>query len=215
MSIKKIFIIFILSAFFPFYLSAFEIQSVSFEGGPLFMLNTDDEGAPSPLLPNIGAGCEIESGSGYFMPSLNLSWNYYQLSEEDAEVVQPAEIEYADSLLLMNILIDFPYSMRYSLKNNLHYGWLASPALMLKVPLKAWGEGENQKSDILSYFYAGRFIFLEAGGYLLWNYSEKNSFKTSLSFYVPVYHLWDGRSFMDEFMVRLGVGFSFNLKKSE
>ena len=215
MCIKKIIILSIAAFFIPFSLSAFEINSVSFEGGPLFMLNTDDEGAPSPLLPNIGAGCEIESGSGYFMPSLNLSWNYYQLSEEDAEVVQPAEIEYADSLLLMNILIDFPYSMRYTLKNNLQLGWLASPAFMLKLPLKAWGEGESQKSDILGYFYGGRFIFLEAGGYLLWNYSEKHSFKTSLSFYVPVYHIWDGRPFMDEMMLRLGVGFYFNLKKNK
>ena len=215
MNIKKIIVLFFIFSCIPFFISAFEIQSVSFEGGPLFMLNTDDEGAPSPILPNIGAGFDIESGSGYFMPSINLSWNYYQLSEEDAEVVQPAEIEYADSLLLMNILIDLPYSMRYELKNSLQLGWLASPAFMLKVPLKAWGEGENQRSDILSYFYAGRFIFLEAGGYLLWNYSENNSFKTSLSLYVPVYHLWDGRSFMDEFMVKLGVGFSFNLKKSK
>ena len=212
---KKIIIIAVITvSFIPFSISAFEINSVSFEGGPIFMLNTDEEGAPSPLLPNIGAGCEIESGSGYFMPSLNLSWNYYQLSEEDSELVQPAEIEYADSLLLMNILLDFPYSMRYSLKNNIQLGSLASPAFMLKVPIKAWGEGDSRRSDILGYFYGGRFIFLETGGYLLWNYSEKNSLRTFLSFYLPVYHLWDGRPFMDEMMLRLGVGFHFNLKKN-
>ena len=214
MKIKRLLLTILIIYLFPLGAFAFEIKSLSLEGGPLFMLNTDDEGAPSPILPNIGIAGEIESGAGYFLPSLNISWNYYQLSEEDPEVVQPAEIEYADSLLLMNILIDFPYSMRYSVKNNLMLGWLASPALMIKVPLKAWGEGDSQRSDILGYFYGGRFIFLETGGYLLWRYSEKNSFKTSLSLYLPVYHLWDGRPFLDEMMVRLGVGFSFDLKKS-
>ena len=210
MLFKKILVTVFIILLIPFYASGFELQSYSIEGGPLFMLNTDDEGAPSPLLPNIGAGLEMESGSGYFLPSINISWNYYQLSEEDADVVQPAEIEYADSLLLMNILIDFPYSMRYSLKKQLDLGWLVSPALMLKIPLKTWGEGETRKSDILGYFYGGRFVFLEAGGYLLWNYSEKNSFRTSLSVYLPVYHLWDGRPFMDEMMLKLGFGFLFN-----
>ena len=208
MTIKKLFTVIIL-LLLPLYLSAFEIKSISLEGGPLFIMNTDDEGAPSPILPNIGVCFEIEHGSAYFMPSVNLSWNYYQLSEEDSSLVQPAEIEYADSLLLMNILIDFPYTMRYDLKENLEIGWLASPAFMLKLPLKAWGEGENRKSDILGYFYGGRFIYFEGGGFLLWNYSEKNSFKTSLSFYLPVYQFWNGRSFFDEMMFRLGFGFSF------
>ena len=213
MSYKKYFLFFLFIIFLPFFSYAIEINSLSLEGGPLFMLNTDEEGAPSPLLPNIGIGAEIESsGAAYFLPSMNISWNYYQMSEEEDSVVQPAEIEYADSLLLMNILIDFPYSMRYYLKESLYAGWLVSPALMLRIPLKAWGDGESQRSDILGYFYGGRFIFLEAGGYLLWNYSEKRSFKTLLSFYLPVYHLWDGRSFLDEMMLKLGFSFSFSRK---
>ena len=212
MTLKKIVFTVVILIYLPFSLSSFELKSISLEGGPLMIMNTDDEGAPSPILPNIGACFEIEHGDAYFMPSVNLSWNYYQLDEKDTSLVQPAEIEYADSLLLLNILIDFPYSMRYELKEKLEWGWLASPAVMLKLPLKAWGEGEDQRSDILGYFYAGRFIYLEGGGYLLWNYSEKNSFKTMLSFYLPVYQLWNGRSFFDEMMFRLGFGFSFKSK---
>lgn len=211
---KKIllFIIFIFST--PLFVFALELNSLSFEGGPVLILNTDDEGAPSPILPSIGIGADIGLAPGYLMPSIGISWNYYQLSEEDPDIVQPAEIEYGDSLLLMNILFDVPYSMRYSFKNNTKFGWLAAPAFMFKVPLKAWGEGETHKSDILKYFYAGRFIFIEAGGYFLWDYSKKKSFKTMLSLYFPLYHLWDGRPFLDEMMFKLGVSFSFNLKKS-
>lgn len=212
MSEKKYFL-FLLMFILPFHAGAIEFESLTLEGGPLFILNTDDEGAPSPILPSIGISGEIDNGNNsYYLPSVNISWNYYQLSDEDSAVVQPAEIEYADSLLLLNLLIDYPYSIRYQLKESLSAGWLASPAIMLKIPLKAWGDGESQRGDILGYFYGGRFIFLEAGGYLIWNYSEKNSFKTSLSTYLPVYHLWDGRPFLDEVMIKLGFGFSFNLK---
>ena len=210
---KKYFLLILLLFILPFCAGALEFKSLTLEGGPLFILNTDDEGAPSPLLPSIGISGEIDNGNNrYFLPSVNISWNYYQLSEEDSAVVQPAEIEYAVSLLLLNLLIDFPYSIKYPLKDSLTAGWLASPAIMLKIPLKAWGEGDSQRGDILGYFYGGRFIFLEAGGYLIWNYSEKNSFKTSLSTYLPVYHFWDGRSFVDEIMIKLGFGFSFDLK---
>ncbi len=211
---KRKYLLYILILLGSVPVSSLDIESVSIDGGPLFMLNTDKEGAPSPLLPNIGFSADIrgEGEMSYFIPSVSFCWNYYQLSESDTSIVQPAEIEYADSLLLLNILMDFPYSIRYLIKDKITAGWLVSPAVMLRIPVKAWGEGENQKSDILGYFYSGRFIFIETGGYLLWDYSDKNSFKSVLSLYFPLYHLWDGQSFFDEFMIKLGFGFSFKSK---
>ncbi len=190
-------------------LDVYGIDSIGVMGGIMFVGNPSDDGAPSPVLPYIGmSGSFSLSERGFIEPSFSLTANYYLWSESE-EIALPAEIEYADSILLMSLILDCPYVMKYRLKEKIYYGWLASPALVLRVPLKTWGEGESQKSDILSYFYGGRFIFIETGALLEWKYSEKRSFKSRLDIMLPFYHLWDGGKFTDQLSVRLGFVFSF------
>ncbi len=213
MEMKKYIVIFFL-AVFPFTsFSLYGIDSIGAMGGVMFTGNSSDEGAPSPILPFIGAAASFAFRENSFIePSIAMTANYYLWSAEESMAL-PAEIEYADSVLLLSIFLDSPYVMKYRLRENIDWGWLASPLLVLRVPMKTWGEGDTQKADILSYFYGGRFIFLEAGGLIEWNYSPLKSFKSRLDLLFPLYHLWDGGAITDQLSVRLCLIFSFKVQE--
>lgn len=204
----RILILIVLFLFIPLAtLSA--LDSIGVTGGVIYVRNSSDDGAPSPILPYIGINAVFRLDEKLSLePSLSLTANYY-LWSETGETAIPAEIEYADSVLLLNLILDCPVVMKYRVKENVSLGMLASPAFIFRVPLKAWGEGEDRKKDITSYFYGGRFIFLETGGLVEWNYSENKSFQSRLDILFPVYHIWDGGAFSDHLSVRLGFVFSF------
>lgn len=211
MGTKKLIKIFFPAFFIFTSLSLHGIDSIGAMGGIMYTGNSSDDGAPSPILPFIGAAGSFTIKDNIFIePSIVMTANYYLWSEEE-DMALPAEIEYADSVLLLSIFIDSPYVMKYKIKENIDWGWLASPLLVLRVPLKTWGKGESQRADILSYFYGGRFLFLEAGGLIEWNYSPHRSFKGRLDLLFPLYHLWDGGVMTDQLSVRLGFIFSFKL----
>ena len=193
-------------------------DSYGITGGVMYIRNSSDDGAPSPILPYLGASAGFSMdfiGERYFLePSVVFNWNYYLWSENE-EMALPAEIEYADSVLLLNIIIDCPFVMKFRIHKDLAFGALASPVFIFRIPLKTWGEGDSQKSDILSYFYGGRFFLFEIGGLVEWDYSKKHSFKARVDALLPVYHLWDGDSFMNQFSVRVSLTFSFLTKTAQ
>ena len=192
-----------------------EFESFGITGGVMYINNPSDDGAPSPILPYLGAAASFSLNEKYFVePSIVFNWNYYLWSKDEG-VALPAEIEYADSVLLLNIIVDCPFVMKYRITKNVAFGGLASPVFIFRIPLKTWGEGDSQESDILSYFYGGRFLFLEAGALVEWDYSPKHSLKARLDILFPVFHLWDGDSFSDQLSLRLSLTFSFMSKSAQ
>ena len=213
--INKKIISFLILFFLVFTLYGFDFESYGVTGGVMYIENSSTDGAPSPILPYLGANASFYLKEKMFIePTIAFNWNYYLWSTKEGMAL-PAEIEYADSVLLLNIIIDCPFVMKYDFKKNLSLCWLASPLFIFRVPLKTWGEGESQKSDIMSYFYGGRFLFLEAGGFAEWDFSSKNSLKARVDLILPVFHLWDGDSFSDQLSVRVSVTFSFMSEKAQ
>ena len=207
---KYFFAIFIL--ILTHQLSGQIFQNYAFETGMMYLNNSSDEGAPSPILPYFGVSGSIDMGNNRKLtPSVLFTGNYYLWSDAEEKAI-PAEIEYADSVWFLSMLVDVPYTFRYQIKEKLFVSWLVSPVLALKIPLKTWGDGENQRGDMLGWFYKGRFIYLEAGSGLEWHYSETKSYGLELCVLYPVYHIWEGSDFLDSMIVRLGFIFSFNKK---
>lgn len=196
-----------------FGLEGLKAEDINAEMGNILILNSREEGAPSPMLAFFKTGIDIRlSPNIYISPGLAFTGSAYQLSEEDGKTAIPTEIEYADSVWFLNIIFDFPLSVRYEIGKDLYAGLLFSPAFLFKVPVRTWGEGENQKNDMMDYFYGGRFIYAEGGGLVKWDFSEKVSLYGNLRAYFPVYHIWKGGKFSDAMMFSLSAGASFGLK---
>lgn len=209
---KIIFIVFFISIAASLY--SLEFRSWGASGGVMYVRNSHDDGAPSPMLPYLGLATSFNlSGNNFLEPSLLVSWNYYLWNTED-EIALPAEIEYADSVLLINLLLDCPFVMKFDISETVKTGFLLSPAFILRIPIKTWGEGDSVKSDMMSFFYGGRFLFLEAGGIIEWNYSPTKSFKGRIDFLYPIYHIWDGGDKTDHLTIKVGIIFSFEKQRN-
>jgi hypothetical protein len=209
MTFKKLALFLIL---FSITVSMYGIESLGVTGGVMYVRNSNEEGAPSPLLPYIGLTSGFLIMEKHLIePSLTVTGNYYMWSEEQ-EIALPAEIEYADSVFFITFMLDIPYVWKYEVSEKLNLGALAGANLVFRIPGTAWGEGENQKSDMTSYFLGGRFLFLEAGGFLEWRYAAKKYFRIGADIIYPVYHLWDGGSKTDQLTLKLGVTFNFGFK---
>lgn len=206
---KKLFIVPFLIFIFPAYVFSFSFESIGIVGGIMYVHNPNVEGAPSPISPYIGMEVGL-SLTKYikFEPQI-LFWgsNYHWV--EDEQIALPAEIESGDSVLMFNMLIDIPFTMKFPITEKLSLGWYAGPAFIFRFPIKAWGEGKDHTSDLLGYFFGSRFIFAEIGGLMEWHFSEKRSIKGKLDILYPIYHFWDGESLLDHFTVRFGVVINF------
>jgi len=215
MMFYKRLILFTILLFLVFALYGFDFESYGITGGVMYIRNSSDDGAPSPMLPFLGANASFSFGKRFFLePSIVFNWNYY-LWSEDEEIALPAEIEYADSVMLFNIILDCPFVMKFGIKEKVSLGAFASPAFIFRVPIKTWGEGDSQKSDVLSYFYGGRFLFIEVGTLVEWDYSIKNSFKARVDTLLPIFHLWDSGTFSDQLSIRVSLTFSFMSKNAQ
>ena len=211
---KKIFL-FPLLFFLVFSLYGIDYDSYGITGGVMYIRNSSNDGAPSPILPFLGVNAGFSINERFFIePSLVFNFNYYLWSEEE-QMALPAEIEYADSVQLLNIILDLPFVMKYKITKDISLGALASPVFIIRIPIRTWGEGDTQKSDILSYFFGGRFLFFEVGALVDWSYSLKHSFKARIDLLLPIYHLWDGDAFSNQLSIRASLTFSFMTKKAQ
>ena len=191
-----------------------EFESYGIMGGVMYIRNSIEDSAPSPILPFLGVNTSFSFSERFFIePSAVFNWSYF-LWSEDKKMALPAEIEYADSVLLFNIMLDCPFVLKFNVNEKVALGGFVAPALIFRFPLKTWGEGDSHRSDILSYFYGGRFIFIEAGSLVEWNYSLRYSFKARLDTLLPVFNLWGDAPFSNQLTVRASITFSFKTKSA-
>lgn len=210
---KKYFIIIALT-FVSSPLFAQFFSSIGFETGMVYSVNSSSDGAPSPILPYFGvSGRAGISDSISLNPSVLLTGNYYLWSEEENKSI-PAEIEYADSVWFLSIIMDVPVTFSYMIREKISVDLFMSPALVFKVPFKTWGTGEEDRGEMLRWFYSGRFVFFEAGTGVTWDYSDKRAFGLKTAIFYPLYHIWEGSDYLDRIMVKLGFTFSFKRNSS-
>ncbi|MCL2792911.1 MAG: hypothetical protein FWD87_07450 [Spirochaetaceae bacterium] len=202
-------VLFLTLFFLTFTLYGFNFESYGIRGGVMYIRNTHEDSAPSPVLPFIGANVGFSFGRFSFIePAVEPSITFTRSEHfwaEDLQMALPAEIEYADAIRFLNIVLDCPLIIKFTLKENIALGVFAGPAIIIRVPLKAWGEGDSHRADMLSYFYGERFFYAEVGVLFDWVYSPRHSFKARLDALLPV----------DQLAIRASVTFSFMTKSAQ
>jgi len=212
----KKFILFLILFFSALTLYGFSFESYGVKGGVMYVRNSHLDSAPSPALPFLGVNAGFHLNKNYFLePSIIFNWSLYSWSENE-KMALPAEIEYADSVLLLNFIIDCPFVLKFRITENVSICPFVSPVFIFRFPIRAWGEGDSSKSDIMSYFYNSRFIFLELGTFVEWYHSPRHSLKARLDALLPVYNLWtESYSITDHFSIKASITFSFLTKNGQ
>jgi hypothetical protein len=172
----------------------------------LWLGNSDTDSAPSPILSVWGASVKfsLPPENLYFAPEIGFTSVEYFYRDGAA---LPAEIEYADAVKTIDIILSAPVLRRFMPAPDfiIHAG--TGPAFSFKLPIQTYGEGSA--GDVGGYFVGkARFIHWEASADFEWGFFDYLAFFVRARLIVPLYRIWDGESkpVYDGLMAGGGVG---------
>ena len=209
-------------------LYAFEIPSMQFHGGLLWLGNGVEEGGPSPLLRTFGGSMQMFFTRRFFLhPELGFYGTQYQLAADGIKTI-PTEIEFANSVWFLSTVLDLQTGMDFQLSSSFSLGFMVFPSFVFRIPLRSWGtcaevsdESSTCKSTMSSYFYQkARFIYPGVGVYALWKTFDRLGIAVRIKGYIPLFHLWDGEvradgsrvPFYDQMVISISGGIRYYFK---
>ena len=191
--------------------AALGLSWLEIDVGLLYLLNGDQDSGPSPLLTTLGASIPINRVSRPLVwnTGLHLFGVHYQYASDRAT---PAELEFADSLWTLGIMVDSTFGYRFAPGEKIGFGGAAGLAGVFRIPLFPVGGGAEFWGDTFKYFLS-RFLYTEVMFFLDWAVREKLTLDFSLRILYPVFNLWGGGSlpFYDQLIIKGLIGFRIPL----
>jgi hypothetical protein len=186
--------------------ASFEFQEIELFRDTLWLGNSVQDSAPSPILGVWGAAARFKLTDLFsFRPELGFYGMDYFYQDNRA---LPAEIEYKDAVGTLCILVDPVFMYSYPFNDpRFSAGAGVSPTLAFKIPLLRYGDAPD--SEVASYFLENlRFFHVEIRGYFDWNFSKLFGLSARLRTLLPLYRLWDGEGspFYDGLLAGGGIG---------
>jgi hypothetical protein len=181
-------------------------QGVELFRDTLWLGNSDSDSAPSPVLGVWGAAAGFRmSDNLFFLPEIGFYGLDYFYRDGKA---LPAEIEYADAVGTLVVLLDAVLAWNFPLRDErLAVKAGTGPALSFKIPVVPHGDAPT--GEVVSYFLQNlRFLHWEIKGVFEWDISKSLGLSVRLRTLLPVYRLWDGEGapFYDGLLAGAGIG---------
>jgi hypothetical protein len=198
-------------------MSVSAIDFVSADGGVILMLNADENSAPHPFMPALGASFNILPDDKPLLleAGMLLFGTQYMWSDERAA---PAEIEAANSMLTLGIILEVRVGYIFTLSELFRIGVTGGLASVFRFPIKAYDNGSENQGDVLGYLMA-RFLYPEIEATFRWRLREKLGLSLGVRYMFPIFHIWDDEDLpiYDQMMFSLilGVQFYFPDKNKE
>ncbi len=192
---------------------------IEVDAGLMFLINTHEDSAPSPLLNHLGVSIPISVVSSesplywdasflFFFPL------YYQYNEtDDAPQFSPAEIERADTLWTLGIILETRFGYMFTLSERVRLGGAVGLAAVFRLPIIAIEQGGEHQGEAWSYFLL-RSVYPQLEIACTWDVHDRLGLVFSVRGLFPIFHLWDGESlpFFDQFIIMANLGFRIYLK---
>ena len=171
--------------------SAQGFNHISFYGGLSYMVTTQEEAAPNPLVNTLGMGFKFSLGNWVVIKAgIQGFGNYYGFTSDGQERLIPIEIENRDFWVLSSILdlkagLNIPFSRMIGITGSV------GPAFVLRFPFASFPDMVSKQEQATEYFFSGtRFLYLESDVTLDWQISEKMGVSFCVRFFYPIFTLW-------------------------
>ena len=189
-------------------------NALSVEAGLLFVGNAEPDSAPSPVVQTLGLSFAVYEGAlALVTTGVHVFGTLNQLVEA---VPLPVELEVPGQtwIWVLNGAIELLAGFKLTLGDLAQVGFLVGPSVLLRYPLFASEDAEDDKNAASRYYYdVGRFFYPEAGLFLRWKMSEGLAVSISMRGYFPAYHLWHRSDLplWHEMLVAARIGFHVRL----
>jgi hypothetical protein len=188
------------------------------DAGMMLLINTHEDSAPSPLFPFLGVSIPIpvisaESPLYWDASFLFFFPLHYQYNGADDEPrFSPAEIERADTLWTLGIVLETRFGYLFTLSEKVRLGGAAGLAVVFRLPIAAIEGGGTHQGEAWSYFLV-RSVYPQVEIACVWDVLDKLGLAFSLRGLFPIFHLWDGENlpFFDQFIMMANLGFRIYL----
>ena len=191
------------------------------------------QGGPSPVVTSVAVGLPLEFtplislepelymfGTHYELYNLSVIEGFENIVDvASASKAVPTEIETANSVWLLSLMIDVPLRFTIRINETLSAGGGIHNVLLLHIPTLGWGNGafaagssgDTYRSLIASYFYkSARFYYPGAGLFFSWKFSDRIGLVIRSRILFPLFHAWDGESayttFYDQMIISGRIG---------
>lgn len=163
--------------------------------------------APDPVVNTLGASIPFRFlGHWTFRPEAQFFWQNYLML--DGRAVPAADME--ESVTLLGVMVNPTAGYELTLNPTLAVVGEGGLGFLLRFPLFLNGKGASDYVlPATSWLLAGRFFYPNLGVGLTWQFSPLFAFTVRGQAFFPVFDLWGGLPFDDEFTYGVGVGIRF------
>jgi hypothetical protein len=190
------------------------LDRLTVHSGLLHITNGEEDGAPSALVPPLGAWTPVPLRwlpglsweAGVMMMGLTYTWD----SESERGV--PVEVEHANTFWVLGLAGDLRAVYQWRLRDNLELGITGGLLVLMRVPVIPYDDAASDWGSLAT-FFAMRSVFPEVGGGLRWQALGTTAVVVQLRALYPLHNLWDADtpSALDHFTAGLIVGLDFDL----
>lgn len=174
--------------FFPVSVSA--ISYLGVETGLIFIFNSEEVSAPSPvILQGVGVTVPLMEEGGFLLETGILFYGTpYQYAGSRAA---PADVERADTIWTLFTQLDIRAGYIFDLTSSLKAGGAVGLAFLLRFPLIPYDNGAQYQSQMFSYFFEyGRFILPEVQVFLKWAIVDNINLCFKIRAMITVANFW-------------------------
>jgi hypothetical protein len=173
--------------------SAQGFNYVNFLGGLSYMVTTQEEAAPSPLVNSLGLGLKFSLGNWIVLKAgIQGFGNYYGFTSNGDGRLIPIEYELRDFWVLSSIL-DLKVGLNIPMGKVFGITGAVGPAFVLRFPFASFPDMVSKQDQATSYFFSGtRYVYLESDVAFDWQISEKMGVSFGIRFFYPIFTLWNG-----------------------
>ncbi len=166
---------------------ALDVEGIGLTGGIVWTGNSDDAGGPSPVKSVVGASLPVALSPGFVLTANARAYAHDYEWTDDGRAV-PTEIETRDALSVLSLLADVEATFRFALSDEVAGGLSIAPTFLLRFPTTAYGEAEEDRAAMRSYFSAaGRFFYPGLGLYCRWRATDSVSLVFRTRGYPPLF----------------------------
>lgn len=182
----------------------------------MLVSNPGTDGAASPWLVTAGASVPVVERGAFRLEIGTLVWGtQYEYLAADGRMV-PTQMETAHQVGVLGLWISPRVGVHVGVAGGaIELGAAAGLSLNFRFPLFETDLSDGAQATALiegyRYFWAGRFLFPETRLWVRWHAFDDFALSLSLAALYPLFHLWDGGAFADQFVFAAVAGFDLQI----
>lgn len=186
-----------------------DVNGLELQSSVWSIQNAVGDGAPDPIVNTLGVSIPFRFlGQWTFRPEAQAFYLGYRYLETEGRAV-PEDQAY-DNVTILGIMINPTGGYEIPLTPALSWVVEGGVGFLIRVPVYLNGKRAGEMAlPATGWLMAGRFLYPDVGTSLTWQFSPLFAATVRAQAFYPVFNLWNGLPWYDQFTYGIGIGVRF------